>query len=256
MSNPEDAENAWQMARVGFKAPPFWEDDPELWFFQVESQFVVSGITDDKTKFHKIVSVLDTRILASVRDIVQSPPSSEAYQALKGRVLDRFSRSEATRLRMLLQDLMLGDKKPSQLLMEMKNLAGTNITDDILRTLWLQRLPTNAQQILSVSSESLEGLAKVADKICEISNPVVIAGTSSEPNYDTLIKKITNLEEKLHRLTVRSKDRPNQRFRNRRSSSGKRQLDGEKGTGKHCWYHSKFGKEAKKCIKPCTWSEN
>ncbi|GFS96916.1 hypothetical protein NPIL_447881 [Nephila pilipes] len=37
-----------------------------------------------------------------------------------------------------------------------------------IRNLWLQRLPTEIQAILSVSSEKLENLAKLADKIAEV----------------------------------------------------------------------------------------
>ncbi|GBN50362.1 hypothetical protein AVEN_249863-1 [Araneus ventricosus] len=32
-----------QLLRIAFKAPVFWENDPELWFFQVELQFVIAA---------------------------------------------------------------------------------------------------------------------------------------------------------------------------------------------------------------------
>ena len=65
----------------------------------------------------------------------------------------------------------IGNKKPSVLLREMRNLANGNVTDDFLRTMWLQRLPTQTQAILATSSESLENLAKMADKIGDIQIP-------------------------------------------------------------------------------------
>ncbi|GFV56516.1 hypothetical protein TNCV_2276541 [Trichonephila clavipes] len=48
-----------EVGRIAFKPPPFWETDPNLGFIRVESQFTVSGITSDKTKFHSVVAVVD-----------------------------------------------------------------------------------------------------------------------------------------------------------------------------------------------------
>ncbi|XP_035230343.1 uncharacterized protein LOC118202293, partial [Stegodyphus dumicola] len=43
----------------------------------------------------------------------------------------------------LLSELELGEKKPSQLLCEMRNLVGNKVTDTFLKTLWLQHLSVN-----------------------------------------------------------------------------------------------------------------
>jgi len=37
--------------RVAIKIPPFWADEPELWFAQLEGQFALGGITQDATKY-------------------------------------------------------------------------------------------------------------------------------------------------------------------------------------------------------------
>ncbi|GFV68681.1 hypothetical protein TNCV_2170521 [Trichonephila clavipes] len=42
------------------------------------------------------------------------------------------------------------------------------LNDDFLKTLWLQQLPSEMQSILSVSSQTLQNLAKLADKIAEV----------------------------------------------------------------------------------------
>lgn len=247
-----------QLARVAFKAPPFWHDDPELWFQHVESQFVMADIKTDATKFHAVIATLDCKILRSVRDIIQTPPSSQAYDKLKERVLEVYSQSESSRLRGLLQDCELGDRKPTQLLHEMRNLAGKHISDDVLRTLWLQRLPANVQQILHVSSDSLDGLAKIADKVCEVSNPIAeITSTSAHSEIPLLAKRIEDLEKAIHRLSVRSPHR--NRFKSPRrvnSRSSSRNSHKQTDTVRKCWYHFRFGKNARKCSAPCAWSEN
>ena len=88
-----------EVSRVSFRAPPFWEADVDLWFLQVESQFITAGITADKTKFHSVISVLDTKILSYVSDLVRNPPTHDLYETLKKRILSRFAQSETARLK-------------------------------------------------------------------------------------------------------------------------------------------------------------
>ncbi|GBN03611.1 hypothetical protein AVEN_201868-1 [Araneus ventricosus] len=60
-----------QLSRTAFKAPVFCENDPELWFFQVESQLVIASISSDSTKFHAVVAALNSNVLPCVRDILK-----------------------------------------------------------------------------------------------------------------------------------------------------------------------------------------
>ena len=50
----------------------------------------------------------------------------------------------------------------------MRELASSSLTYEFLRTLFLQRLPSEMQGILSVSSESLDNLTKMADKKADV----------------------------------------------------------------------------------------
>ncbi|GBM33639.1 hypothetical protein AVEN_203682-1 [Araneus ventricosus] len=152
-----------QRASVAVRALPFWETNPEVWFIQLETQFKLTGISADETKFHTVVAALDSEVLSCIADIVRNPPSDAMYDALKTRILSHFSQSESTKLWVPLQYLQLGDGKPSRLLQEMRNLASGNIVDDVLKSIWMQRLPTSIQQILSVSKDSFDGLAQIAD---------------------------------------------------------------------------------------------
>uniref|UniRef100_A0A1I8PRS2 DUF7041 domain-containing protein n=1 Tax=Stomoxys calcitrans TaxID=35570 RepID=A0A1I8PRS2_STOCA len=53
-----------EVSRVSVKIPPFWCNNPALWFKQVESQFITSEITSDSTKFHTIVGSIDASVLS------------------------------------------------------------------------------------------------------------------------------------------------------------------------------------------------
>ncbi|GBO08959.1 hypothetical protein AVEN_239736-1 [Araneus ventricosus] len=102
------------------------------------------------------------------------------------RVLQHFAQSSSARLNLLLKDLQLGDKRPPHLLSEMRNLAPAKMEDDILQTLWLQRLPANLQQILSVCKASLDELAQIVDKIHEVSgcNLIVARVESNSDQFE------------------------------------------------------------------------
>ncbi|GFY79180.1 hypothetical protein TNIN_127721 [Trichonephila inaurata madagascariensis] len=64
----------------------------------------------------------------------------------------------------------LGDRRPSDLLRQMKSLAGSSISDELIKSLWLQRLPQQTQAILSISKDSLyiNNIAEMADKIIAV----------------------------------------------------------------------------------------
>lgn len=247
--------------RIAFKPPAFWDKDPLLWFAHVESQFKIAGISCDSTKFHSIVSVLDPSILKYVRDIVVKPPASEAYDLLKQRLIAHFEQSESSRLRILLNELQLGDQRPSQLLCEMENLNCGKLGDSALRALWLQRLPLNIQQILSAcSDDSVDNnrLAKIADTVFEVSHTNAAVSSIDEPSAVSLLRaEIAEIKSALQNLrpqqgaaSGRSRQRDRQQYRKRsgsRSKSHSRDL---------CWYHFKFKDRAQKCVQPCKWSEN
>ncbi|GFW80494.1 retrovirus-related Pol polyprotein from transposon opus [Trichonephila clavipes] len=81
------------------------------------------------------------------------------------------SESEDSKIRTLLQGLELGDQRPSQLLTRMRSLAGDNVGEPILKSLWLGRLPNGTQIILAALNENLDQLATVADKINDLTFP-------------------------------------------------------------------------------------
>lgn len=241
-----------EVARVAFKPSPFWETDPELWFLQLESQFKLAGISADETMFHSVIASIDTKRLMHVKDIISSPPDKNKYGAIKNVILSSFAQSESSKLRLLLQDLTLGDKRPSQLLLEMQNLASSKINDDVVRTLWLQRLPTHMQQILSICKEPLKVLAEIADKISEIPDTLNVV-SSSVQSVESLKREISELKHQVQRFS-RTRKHVSQHVKDRARSRSKSKSS--KLEKKFCWYHYKFADKALKCKKPCSYPGN
>lgn len=245
------------ISRVAFKAPPLWRNNVDLWFLQIEAQFFLSGIVNSTTKFHHVIAVLEGDVLSYVADVVRRPPVHNPYEALRERLIDQFSDSETARLKILLSELQLGDKKPSSLLHEMQNLAAQKIDDKLMKVLWLQRLPITMQQILSASNDPLSVLATNADKIAEISTMTpVVNSIEDNSRLGRLESQISMLTDQVSKLL--KNQRPRSFSRSRDFNSRRRSRSSSASTKKDevCWYHTKFAHNARKCIQPCNFSEN
>lgn len=267
-----------QVARVSVRAPPFWKEDPALWFRQLESQFYTNAITVSETKYHIAVAALDTSVISQISDLIMNPPDLEKYEALKSRLQSQFADSEDHRLKKLLGSLDLGDKKPSHLWREMKNLAGNRMNDNLLRSLWLNRLPTQTQAILSVDDGEISRLLVLSDKLHEIvgmgscvssissasantvSESSSSLSTSNSPLLEQLCMQMSSLTQQIASLTMNnSNSRDNNSYQHRpRSmsrSADRRRLSSRSASriAQHCWYHNNFGNNAKRCVKPCSY---
>ncbi|GBM09836.1 hypothetical protein AVEN_3008-1, partial [Araneus ventricosus] len=73
------------------------------------------------------------------------------------------------------------------------------VSEDVLRTIWMQRLPTSMQQILSVSNDNLDGLSLIADKVNEVSHfdTVVNSVASDNSVIQSFRDKISELRAEL-----------------------------------------------------------
>lgn len=263
---PQQQQPAHSCSRVAIRLPAFWLDKPRLWFIQAESQFTLSNIVNEVTKFHHVVSQLDQRTAFEVEDVIANPPPLNPYSFLRDKIIERLSASEEQRVRQLISAEELGDRKPSQFLRHLRSLAGTTIVqDNFLRQLWLPRLPPNVQAILASQAElTLDKLAELADKIMEITpcTPTFSVNTAfhGKNTENELLKSIAELQKQVAELSAsywrqhryRSRN-SNHSITNREESDTRKNANQKEGL---CWYHYKFNQKAKKCNKPCTWSEN
>ena len=221
----EDAlkESEAKVSTVSVKLPPFWPDKAALWFAQAEAQFLLRGITADKTKFAHVMTMLDSSTAEYAMDLIRTPPDEDAYGALKARLTGAYAISENERAERLLNMNGIGDKTPSQCLSSMLMLVPDGQEPGFLfRHLFLRQLSVEVRTQFAQSTktgskaEDLRGLASEADKYF-----VSVGATISSVSEASSIDENPNVN----------------------AVSG-RQL---------CFYHRKFGKNAKKCEQPCTW---
>ena len=252
------------VAAVSVKLPPFWPQDPEVWFAQVEAQFATKGVTVQKTKFDYVISSLSPEFAMEVRDLLLKPPAENPYDTLKTQLIKRTAASEQRKLQQLISGEELGDRKPTQLLRRMQQLLGDKLgtgtdANSFLRELFLQRLPPNVRMVLASAdpSTTLDNLADMADKIMEVSTPT-IAAMSTVRVDDSEVKQLRDEVSRLADL-VASLSRAH-RPRRRTPSRTRPSPDTPPSTQTPpqdalCWYHAKFGANAQKCREPCSWEQ-
>ncbi|XP_025271368.1 uncharacterized protein LOC112639983 [Camponotus floridanus] len=248
-----------QIGRLAIKAPPFWPEEPELWFAQLEGQFTLGGITQDATKYLYVIAHIKTKYARDVRDIITQPPEAGKYETIKKALIQRLTITQEQRTRQLLEHEELGDRKPSQFLRHLRTLAGSNILEHLLRTLWIGRLPSQMQIILTTRSEDrLEEVAEQADRIAEVTNRSIAATTNSTTEKQTLEEQIKKLTEQVAKLSRRQFNRSRSRSRNwspRRRSQSKSQNQTSQEDEETCYYHRRFGNKVNKCQQPCKFKK-
>lgn len=224
-----------------------------MWFMQVEATFRLHGITQDSTKYEYLVSNLDPSILFLVRDIILNPSMSDKYAAMKKRITDSFAESAENQIKRLLSGLELGDQKPSHYLQRLKSLSAGKVSDDVLKALFLERLPEKLRSILAVcDSQDIDKLATHADKILETltsSSSLFVSEVQQVPEADNMSKKLDVIIARIDALESRSRNNMRSTSRGRSNSRG-----GQRNQGK-CWYHLRFGENARKCIPPCNFND-
>ncbi|XP_032664102.1 uncharacterized protein LOC116840887 [Odontomachus brunneus] len=219
--------------KVAVRAPPFWENEPELWFAQLEGQFLLAGITQDATNSK------DNSCSLALHKML---PSTPMY-------FHKLTRaSQEHRIRQLLEHEEMGDRKPSQFLRNLRTLAGNAVPEQLLRTLWLGRLPTTMQAILATRTQDrLEDVAEQADRIQEVTVRSVNEVKTAPDDPSPMAHQIRQLTDQVAAMARRLEQTPRPRNRNRSQSREKNKRD-------HlCFYHRKFGQQARKCTQACNF---
>ncbi|CAK9821249.1 hypothetical protein ANTRET_LOCUS15 [Anthophora retusa] len=187
------------------------------------------------------------------------PPTERKYERLKTELISRLSTSKKRRIQRLLEHEEIGDRRPSQFLRHLRALAGTCVSEPLMRTLWLGRLPSNIQAILATQQDTaLDKVAELADaitdtmpgrpSIAETTRPV--SATPSTPTdllTDRMMQMLIAMQEQTETMKVKIAElrssRRDQPFRNqqrrrsitRRRSNSRRRDHSASGM---CWYHA------------------
>lgn len=273
---------------VGLRIPPIWRDKLRGWFAHFEA-IMKSQKKGDQAMYELVLGQLERQDVDEVYDILLRPPEENKYTAIKQRLLQVYEDSEQKNVQRVIAGMELGDLKPSQLLRRMQNLAGDHLSAVTLRGMWLNQLPAHISSIIAISEKSsLSEVALMADKMMDHhsqreisainlrqqppspSQPDVLAvdyqhlPSSKYPR--TLEDKIDKLTEAITQLVTYSNNNqrgrsPNRNWNRRRyhqaSRSNSRNHPRNRSltpiNSPYCYFHRKFGHNARKCAGDCTF---
>ena len=250
-------EAATVMASCINRLPEFWPDESEVWFARIEALFSIHGITRDETKFDYVLAHASQDLVPYITSVIKEelPEGTSKYAKIKERVTQAFSTSEESKLRKLFKGQMLGDKKPSQFLTIMRNAASGQCNTTVLKSLFMEHMPESVRTILSVSQVTdLDNLALIADKIVENQSPAFIGAvnTTKDNTVSELQAAVKSLTDKVDKLLISNKNRSRSKSRNN-SNYQNNQNSEKSGKSNLCFYHERFGINARKCVPPCQW---
>lgn len=121
---------------IPIKLPLFSKANPNLWFARAEMLLDGDRIVSDASRFRQVVKCLDDEILDLVSDIL-APPAANKYQTLKNHIVGLFRESEDERTQRFLRGEGLHNERPTVVLQRLRNLAGPDVPDRILKSMFL-----------------------------------------------------------------------------------------------------------------------
>lgn len=249
------------IATAKVKPQEFFVSDPELWFLLLESTFAQARITSDNSKYHIVVASLTQSVADRVKDLLKNPPAEGKYDKLKQRLIKDFAESESAKIKRLLSDMQLGDQKPSALLQRMRSLAGDSVGETYIKHLWVNQLPSVPRTILLASKEPLDNLAVTADDMIDGMTATAVnsaeksdqdALTDISKSMRELMSRIDRIESSFHKSSNNSPSTSSRANQQQENDKQKRVYD-------YCYFHWKYGADARDCKKPCKYrhpSEN
>lgn len=226
--------------RANVHMPAFKPTDILGWFRRLEHWFTLQNITSELNRFSLIASQLNDPALAHLAE--WSPtPAENPYTTVKAKIIAIYEESTQTKIQKLMEQKPLGDLKPSLLLAEMKNID-VGLTDDVLRNLWIKRLPEAAQSVLALTTDmTLDKAAKAADAIVESINSAKAVNQISSESM-----QISELNAKIDALTKAFGS-----FKQRDRSKSKNRSESEDKENEICRFHRKYGDDVRRCLLPC-----
>lgn len=273
-------------AVASLKLPNAWLHNLSAWFLYAESQFCIRNITDDTIKYHHVVTALTEDMIGTLTDVL-SDPFSHKYDIIKEQILLRMGPREEEQARSNLRPYSIGDTKhPSILLSEVKQSLGQAAPIATVKSFWVARLPPKLRTVAITHSEAdLTALARILDAAfrSDIFHLETASGVGTAHTEVSKLDALTAVVGDLVKQVVTLQAGNDNRGRSRRRSSSVGRYSSPRGrsasydryhrhkggnrafpsSAKHeqrgrsvlCYYHARFGNEARKCSPPCNYGD-
>ena len=248
---------------------PAFAGDVRVWFAQLESYFVANNVMEQR-QLPILFSAFPASLTPVVKDLITDTPLNATHDSIKREVLLRTSLSAEKRFQTLVNDELLGDRMPSELLRRMRELAEDVPTNSaIIKQLFFSRLPPQVKAILApmVEKSPVDVIASSADKVMEFTKGPITASipqpkaevsilsaagnTSQVATQVAILNAVERLTQEIRKLAVVRSHSPRRQQKSRSPPPHHRRHSSKSGL---CFYHSRFGAEARRCKMPCSFS--
>ena len=190
---------------VRISYPIFEEDNIDLYFLIINNIKAVHGVTE-KEIFLNVFSNLPMRVQNLCRHLLSEMPEDPMTQ-LKQIVDENLRLPLEDRIKKLLTNNSLGDRRPSEYLRAMKDLIGEKDAQKyagLIKNQFLEVLPPAVAPFVNLLAQnvSVEDLAKAADK-CNLRQPMIAQIHQSNSELEGKMEQLT---AQVCRLAVTNND--------------------------------------------------
>uniref|UniRef100_A0A5K3FVU3 DUF7041 domain-containing protein n=1 Tax=Mesocestoides corti TaxID=53468 RepID=A0A5K3FVU3_MESCO len=195
-----------------------------------------------------VVSQIPNYVANQVIDLLEPIPTENPYEKLKNTIIARMTKLHERRLCNQLSKVKLGNRSPSQLLCEMRQMVGRcKIENATLRHMWIRCLPSKVIDLLAVQSpeKPLDEMAQIADVLYDF----LYGGPSQQTTKSRAEESQSEMKEPMSKFLQYLEEMFKGHLRQRACSSHPEK------PGKLCWYHRCHGDRARLCKAPCSQYE-
>lgn len=245
------------VAHTMSQPPVFMPRDTELFFLKLEFYFKQNKFKDESQKLGVLVSAINDPSLSSVikHVLTNSSNISSPYKELKNKILQETTLSKDEKMDMFLKATGLGDMTPTQFLQYLLSLSPSDDENDpILKAKFMNALSADTQCILATMPDaSLSDLAKTADRINNTKKhaPVFINKINTEPNITTEFTTILRSELRSIHQALAEQKKEIEYLKNKVCDNYTSDNNDKSSLSSLCFYHKKFGVNARKCEPSC-----
>ena len=219
-----------------------------------------NGLLDDQVKIDALVPCLDSNTFLSVQPLLDG---NHSFGDIKDFLVNRFARPLDQRLQELLRIPSLGDLKPSE--QARSAVSGDDMSNAVLCEIPMMKLPTKVQTTLSIILGSpLNEIAAAADTAMRRFPASLVSSINSstspfsQNNHDVQQLKF-EMPHNLPRSSTICHNWPRHNFISCRDFGGNKFKSYRpgfyRGSNRLCFYHARFGRNARKCVAPCNWKQ-
>jgi hypothetical protein len=235
----------------GVRLPEFWSEDPLLWFEQAEAAFESCLVWSSRARYNLVLARLSPMTAKTCRSLIiaiRAAAPADPYEQLREHLIRCYGRTDWQLGFAILDSPAIGDRRPSDLLQDMRALQPSDGAENTLfKCLFLRRLPAPIRDhLLAVGVLPMDEMAVIADRLHDSMPAAATAFSAVAPEEEANAVK---------QRAGRSDDKRPKGGGNRGAGRGG---GGGRGGGQpkkriFCANHHNFGADCKVCIKPCDW---